>query len=87
MALVHQYKLQVYRELKRDIGFEKYLENVKCAPSRLFLKLHSGTHGLFEELGRHAKGRVSHRSVLIVGLVSSQLSRFFLNLHHISPGD
>ena len=32
------------------------LEYVKRAPSRLLLKFRSGTHGLFEELGRHAKG-------------------------------
>ena len=36
--------------------FEEYLEYVKGAPSRLFLKFRSGTHGLFEELGRHDKG-------------------------------
>ena len=37
-----------------------------------------GTHELFEELGRHAKGRVGHRSVLIMGLVRSQLNVFFV---------
>ena len=36
------------------VEFEEYLEYVKEAPSRLFFKFRSGTHGLFEELGRHA---------------------------------
>ena len=54
MALQHKSKLRVYRELKREVGFEDYLEYVKGAPSRLFFKFRSGTHGLFEELGRHA---------------------------------
>ena len=36
--------------------YEKYLEHVKGTFSRLFLKIHSGSNGLFEELGRHAKG-------------------------------
>ena len=35
---------------------------------------------MFEELGRHNKG-VGHRSVLIVGLVISQLSMFFLSMY------
>ena len=29
--------MQVYRELKQEIGSEEYLEHVKGAPSRLFL--------------------------------------------------
>ena len=53
-----------YKELKQEIGFEERLEG---APSRLFLKFRSGTHGLFEGLGRHDKG-VGYRNVLIVGL-------------------
>ena len=56
LALQHKSELQVYRELKWKIGFEKCLEYIKGAPSRLFLKFCSGTHGLFEELGRHDKG-------------------------------
>ena len=35
--------------------FPLSLKYVKGPPSRLFLKLCLGTHGLFEELGRHAK--------------------------------
>ena len=57
------------------------------APSRLFLKVRLGTHGLFEEVGRHAKGGVGHRSVLIVGLERSQLSMLFLNVHCMIPRD
>ena len=49
-------------------------------------KTRSGTHGLFEELGRHVKG-VGLRNVLIVGLVMSALSMFFLSVHHMIPRD
>ena len=34
-----------------------YIEYVKGVHSRFFLKFCSNTHGLFEELGAHAKGR------------------------------
>ena len=43
MASQHKSKLGVYRKLKWEIGIKE------C------LKFHSGTHGLFEELGRHDK--------------------------------
>ena len=36
MALQHKSKLRVYRELKRKIGYEEYLEYVKGTPSKLF---------------------------------------------------
>ena len=55
MALKHKSKLRVYKELKRGVGCEEYLKYVQGPPSRLFFKFRSGTHGLFEELGRHAK--------------------------------
>ena len=55
MALQHKSKLRFYRELKREIGFVAYLEHVKGAPCRSVFKLHSGTHGLFEEMGRQDK--------------------------------
>ena len=42
--------------MKREIGFEEYLEHAKQAPSRLFLKFCSGTQELFQELCRHNKG-------------------------------
>ena len=86
MTLQHKPKFPVYKDLKRKIGFEDYLEYVNRAPSRLFLKFHSGTHGLFEELGRHDKG-VGHRSVVIVGLVTSRLSMSFLSVYHMIPRD
>ena len=56
MALRRKSKLHVYKELKRGVGFEENLRYVKGLPSRLFFKFRSGTQGLFEELGRHAKG-------------------------------
>ena len=84
MALCHKSKLRVYKELKHGVGFEEYLRYVKGPPSRLFFKFCSGTHGLFEELGRHAK-RGGLRNVLIVGLVRSLLSMFFLSVHHSIP--
>ena len=36
MALQHKSKLRVYRELKREIGFEECLEYLKAAPSSFF---------------------------------------------------
>ena len=41
-------------KLKWEVEFEEDLEFVKGAPFRLFYKFHSGTHVLFEELGKHA---------------------------------
>ena len=35
---------------------------------------------LFEKLGRHARG-ISHKSVLIVGVVQGQWSMLFSNVH------
>ena len=55
IALQHKSKLRLYRELRREDGLEEYLNYLKGAPARLFFKFRSGTHGLFEELGRHAK--------------------------------
>ena len=86
MALQHKSKLQVYRELKEEIRFEEYLEYVKWAHSRMLLKFRWDTSGLFEELGRHDEG-VGHRSVLIMGLVWSRLSIFFLSVHCMLPRD
>ena len=42
MALQHGSKVCIYRELKREVGFEEYLEYVKRAPTRLFLKVSFG---------------------------------------------
>ena len=76
--------MKVYKELKREIGFEDYLEYVKRAPSRLFLTCVQVTMvclrswvGILRQVGQ--------RSVLIVGLVRSQLSMFFLNVHRMIP--
>ena len=47
----------------------------------MLLEFRSGTRGLFEELGRHAKG-VGSQECLIVGLVRCLLSMFFLSVNH-----
>ena len=44
MALQHKSKLRVYKDLKREVGFEEYLEYVKETPSRWFSKFCLGTH-------------------------------------------
>ena len=62
MALQHKSKLHVYKELKCGVGFEEYLKHGKGPSSRLLFEFRSGTHGLFEELGRHAKGCGSQES-------------------------
>ena len=56
MALQHKSKLRVYKELKGGVGFGEYLKPVKGPSSRSLFKFRLGTHGLVEELGRHAKG-------------------------------
>ena len=68
--------VSLYRELKWKIGFEKCLEFVKWAPSRLLLSLVQlpmsclrSWVGILREVG--------HRSVLIMGLARSWLSMFF----------
>ena len=43
-------------------------------------------HGLFEELGRHAK-RGGSQDVLIVGLARNLLNTFFLSVRHMIPRD
>ena len=53
MSLQHKSKLQVYRKVKLEVGFEEYFEHINEASSRLFLKFCSGTYGLVEELGKH----------------------------------
>ena len=53
MAMQQKFKLYIYNQFKRETGFEAYLEYIKGAASRLFLKFHLGTHRLFEELDRH----------------------------------
>ena len=77
IALQHKSKLRVHKELKSEILFEEYLEYVEGATSRLFLKFRSGTHGLFEELGRHDKGGGSHECPNCGTIVRCCLSRSF----------
>ena len=62
MVSQHKSILCVYKELRWEIGFEEYLEYVKEGPSSFFLTFRSGTHGLYNELGKHAKRDGSHDS-------------------------
>ena len=48
--------MRVCKELKHGVGFDEHLKHVKGFSSWLLFKFRSGTHGLFEDLGRHAKG-------------------------------
>ena len=88
MALQHKSKLHVYKELKCGVGFEENLKHVKGPSSTctctLRLKFCSGTHGLLRSWVGMLKG-ASLRNVLIVGLVRSLLSMFFLRVHHMIP--
>ena len=67
-------------------GFEDYLEYVKGAPSRLCFKFHSGTHGLFEDLGRHDKGGGSQECPNC-GACKELIEHVVLNVHHMIPRD
>ena len=49
-------KLTIYKNFGGEVKFKRYLNGVGDAGTRLLFKLHSGTHGLNEELGRH-RGR------------------------------
>ena len=77
MGLEHKSELRLYRELKKEVGFEKYLQYVKGANARLFLKfcwepmdfLRSWV-GLLVGMG--------HRNVLTVGPLKSPLSMHVL---------
>ena len=86
MALQNISKLCVYKELKQVVGVEEYLEYVKGPPSRLFFKFCSGTHGFFEEWGRHAK-RGGSQECPNFGLERNLLSTSFLSAHHTIPKD
>ena len=59
---------------------------MKEAPSRLFLKFHLDTQGLWRIWVGMLIG-VGHRNVLIVGLVRSWLSMFFLSVHRMITRD
>ena len=86
MALEHKTKLRVYRELKWEIGFEEYSEYVKVPPSRVFLKFCSGTHGLFEELGRHAD-RGGLQECSNCGACKESVEHVLSNVHYMIPRD
>ena len=86
LALRHKSKLHVYKELKRGVGFEEYLRYVKgpvldCSLSsvRVPMGFLRNSVGMLRGLGL--------RNVLIVGLVKSLLSMFFLSVHHTIPRD
>ena len=72
--------------MKWETGFEEYLEYVKEAPSRLFLKFCSCTHGLFEELGRHDKGSGSQEWPNC-GACKESVDHVLLSVHHMIPRD
>ena len=55
MAFHHKSKLRVFKELKHGVGFEEYLNLLRDPLLDCFLKFRSGTHRVFEELGRYAK--------------------------------
>ena len=86
MALRHKSKLLVYKELKRGVGFEEYLRYVKGPTSRLFLSSIRVPMGFLRNCVGMLRG-VDLRNVLIVGLVRSLLSMFFLSVHHTIPRD
>ena len=46
----------MYKSFAKEADFKTYLHGVSDAGTRLLFKLRSGTHGLYEELGRH-RGR------------------------------
>ena len=49
-------KLTIYKTFGGEVKFNCYLNGVGDTGTRLLFKLHSGTHGLNEELDRH-RGR------------------------------
>ena len=56
------------------------------APSRLFFLFHLGTHGLFEELGRHAMGYGSQAHPNCEACKESA-EHVLSNIHHMIPRD
>ena len=85
MVLQHKSKLHICREVKREVVFEDYLEHVKGVASRLFSKVQLLMGCLRSWVGILIG--VGHGCVLIVGLVRSHLSMFFLSFHHMIPRD
>ena len=67
----------VCRELKREVGFEEYLEYVKGAASRLLFFYFVRVLMVCLRSWAGTPIGVGHRRVLIVGLARSRLSMFF----------
>ena len=87
MALQHKIQnCMFYKELKQRVGFKVYLKYVKGPSSRLFLKFRSCTHGLFEELGRHAK-RDGSQDCPSCGDCKESVEHVLLSVHHTIPRD
>ena len=59
-------KLTLYKTFGKAIEFKKYLHGAADAGSRLLFKFRSGTHGLYEELGRH-RGRDGNKGCVFCG--------------------
>ena len=59
------------------------MKHVKGPPSRLLFKFCSGTHGLLEEMDRHAKGGAC-QDCPNCGACKESFSMFFLSVHHDS---
>ena len=59
------------------VGFEEYFKYVKGPSSRLILKFCSGTHELFDELGRHTNRGGSQECPNCGACIKSSLSIFF----------
>ena len=82
--MLHKSKLHHYRELKREAGFEEYLEYVEGAYARLFFKFRSGTQGLFKELGKYV-GRDGSQECRNCAALKIQLSMFCFSVQHMIP--
>ena len=81
-ALQHNSKLRAHRELKG----EEYLKYLNGAASRLFLSSVWVPMGCLRNWVGILMG-MGLKNVVIVGHVRSQLSMYFLNVHHTIPKD
>ena len=86
MALQHKSKLHVYKELKCGFGFEEYLQHVKGPSSSLLFGFVQVPMDFLRSWVGMLKG-LGLRNVLIVGLMKSLLSMFFLSVHCMIPRD
>ena len=74
-GLESKVKLSLYRTFCKAVEFKVYLHGACDAGPRLMFKFRSGTHGLYEELGRH-RGR-GERSAYCVMMNVRALVMFF----------